>query len=451
MYLVEKVKSTIEKYNLINNVKTLVAAVSGGADSMAMLDILMRLRARYGYSIKVAHVNHLIRGAEAERDQEAVVSFCKKMGLELTVLRCDIPSLASSLNMGVEECGRNVRYDFFRSLSSDLLIATAHTLSDSIETAVFNLVRGSGLNGLCGISPKNNGIIRPLIECSRAEVETYVKENNIPFYDDSSNFATDYTRNYIRHNVLSSFAHINEKYEDSFKRLFENLSEDKAFLDKLADDLLNKAFSNAGYKINILLDAPVSLLNRALIKILEKFTGAAPEQKHIRQLMILLKEPGDYQFKNKVTIRNRNNLLFVVPFLPDISEWELVDIEDWVTVNGKTYEFTVVNRKDFEKAIIVNNINLENCLDYDTIMGKFSLRGRRAGDYFDLPLRGCGKSVKKLFNEAKIPPELRDKIAILADDAGPLWIEGFGPTTKCMVTDASRRILLIKVRSIEAE
>lgn len=447
--MVEKVKSTIEKHKLINDIKPLIVAVSGGADSMVMLDVLLRLQADYGYEIKVAHVNHLIRGAEADRDQEAVVSFCKKHGLDLALLKCDIPALASYLNIGIEECGRQVRYDFFKKLAPDSLIATAHTLNDSIETTVFNLVRGTGLTGLCGIKAKNNELIRPLIECSREEVEAYAGENDILYYDDSSNLETDYTRNYIRHNVVSSFSHINEKYERSFKRLFVNLSEDEALLNELTEDLLNKSRVTSGYKADVLLKAPSSLLSRALINILEKYTGVAPEQKHVERLKLLLRESGDYQFRNTVTLRCRDNLLFVAPSPYVNLSWKIEDVGNRVEVNSKIYEFSIINRIDFERLIIVNNTTLENCLDYDNIKGKFSLRSRQVGDYFALPLRGCGKSVKKLFNEAKIPPELRDKVAILADDTGPVWIEGFGPSANCAISDISKKILLVKIRSME--
>ena len=169
---------------------------------MCLLEILSKLKDEYGIILKAVHLNHNIRGQEALRDQRVVEEFCQKLGIECLSYSVDIPALAKEMGIGEEECGRIKRYECFNDAGCDA-VATAHTLSDSIETMMFNLIRGTGLKGLCGIPAKRDNIIRPLIECTRSEIESYCKDNKIDYVTDSTNLTDDYTRNYIRHNIVS--------------------------------------------------------------------------------------------------------------------------------------------------------------------------------------------------------------------------------------------------------
>ena len=167
-----KVRNTIEKYGLLNDVSTLAVGVSGGADSMCLLEILSKLKQEYDIIIKAVHINHNIRGDEALRDQKMVEDYCQKLGIDCRVYSVDVPALAKEMGIGEEECGRLKRYECFDNVGCDA-VATAHTLSDSIETMMFNLIRGTGLRGLCGIPAKRDNVIRPLIDCTRGEIEDY--------------------------------------------------------------------------------------------------------------------------------------------------------------------------------------------------------------------------------------------------------------------------------------
>ena len=165
--MLDKALSAVEKYNMLSPGAAVIAAVSGGADSMAMLLFLMKISERYSLSLTVAHVNHGLRGEEARRDEEYVRSFCEKNSLRFEVLHADVAALAKQSVETCEECGRRVRYEFFESIDKNAKIATAHTASDNAETMLFNLARGSSLKGLCGIPPVRGNIIRPLIFCTR--------------------------------------------------------------------------------------------------------------------------------------------------------------------------------------------------------------------------------------------------------------------------------------------
>ena len=195
-----KLLKAIKEYSLIEDGDKIIVALSGGADSTALLCSLMSIRESLSLTIYVCHINHLLRGDESFRDENFVRELCEKLGVELFVLQCDINKLASERNLGSEECGRQVRYDFLNKNATRLgaKIATAHTSTDSMETILMNISRGSGIKGARGIPPKRDNIIRPLILASRADTEEYCKAHNIPYVNDSTNSERLYTRNKVR-------------------------------------------------------------------------------------------------------------------------------------------------------------------------------------------------------------------------------------------------------------
>ncbi|MCR4924709.1 MAG: tRNA lysidine(34) synthetase TilS, partial [Clostridiales bacterium] len=169
----EKALNTIKKYDLLEYGDTVILGVSGGADSMALAYFMNSLKEEYGLKLIIAHINHCIRGAEADSDEEFVKNQAEKLGIEFRSLRADVPSIAKLNSEGTEECGRRIRYEFFNSISGNAKIATAHNLNDKMETFFLNLARGTSLKGLCSIPVKRDNIIRPLIDCSRREIEEY--------------------------------------------------------------------------------------------------------------------------------------------------------------------------------------------------------------------------------------------------------------------------------------
>ena len=213
--MLDKALSAVEKYNMLSPGAAVIAAVSGGADSMAMLLFLMKISERYSLSLTVAHVNHGLRGEEARRDEEYVRSFCEKNSLRFEVLHADVATLAKQSGETCEECGRRVRYEFFESIDKNAKIATAHTASDNAETMLFNLARGSSLKGLCGIPPVRGNIIRPLIFCTREDIEVFCRENSLDFVTDSTNLTLDYSRNKIRHIAVPALKEINSAFEEN--------------------------------------------------------------------------------------------------------------------------------------------------------------------------------------------------------------------------------------------
>lgn len=274
----EKVLNTIKKYNLIKNGDKIVLGVSGGPDSICMLDILNDIRKDKSvdltYEIVVAHVNHLIRD-EAKEDENFVMDFCEKIGVQFYSKSIDVQKFANNNKMGTEEAGRNARYNFFDEIlekTNSNKVAIAHNKNDKIETIIMNVLRGSGITGLRGIEPiKGDKYIRPLIDCERFEIEEYCKNKNIDARIDKTNFENIYTRNKVRNIVIP---YIKQEFNPNIVETVDRLS----WLVKEEDDYLESLIKT---KYNELI---IEEKTREIIIDLKKFNK---EEKVIKSRLLL--------------------------------------------------------------------------------------------------------------------------------------------------------------------
>lgn len=283
--MIEKeILNTIKKYNLINQNEKIICGVSGGPDSICMLDILRKIskEGKINFEIIVCHINHLIR-EEAIEDEEYVVNYCKKNNIKFYVKRIDIKKYANNNKQGLEEAGRIARYNFFEEVlkkENANKIAIAHNKNDKIETIIMKVIRGAGTAGLKGIEPKRkNKYIRPLIEIERAEIEDYCEKNNLEPRIDKTNFENDCTRNKIRNIVLPYIQkEFNPNIMQTLGRLSEIIDEEDKFLEKITIDTYQKLKINEkeGY---IVLDLKefnkqeIVLKNRLIIYTIKKTIG----------------------------------------------------------------------------------------------------------------------------------------------------------------------------------
>ena len=239
----DKVLETIKKYELIQPKDKIVLGVSGGPDSITMLDILRQIQEEFDFEIVVAHINHMIR-KEAIQDEEYVKEYCKKNNIKCFVKRIDVIDLANNRKIGTEEAGRFVRYEFFDEVLNQTgfnKIAIAHNKNDKVETIIMHLLRGSGLSGLKGIEPSRGNIIRPLIECERDEIEKYCDENKLEPRIDKTNFENDYTRNKIRNIVIPYIEkELNPNIIETIDRLSEVVKKEDGYLEKVSLDVYDK-------------------------------------------------------------------------------------------------------------------------------------------------------------------------------------------------------------------
>ncbi len=274
-----KVLAAVSDYDMFANEKSaaepIVVALSGGADSVSLLGILKELESELGISVCACHLNHGLRGKESDSDEQFCVNLCRTLGVPLKVARVNVNEMLLP-HESVEQAARRIRYDFFSDCLKKFkakILATAHTASDNAETVLFNLTRGTGIAGLCGIPPVrplgDNRVIRPLIYCTRCDVEERLAELSQNYVTDRTNLSDEYSRNKIRLNVIPELEKINPSLQTVISRMSGILREDNAFLEKQSDIALEKAKKGRGWDAAMLsqLEAPIKA--RAVRKILE--------------------------------------------------------------------------------------------------------------------------------------------------------------------------------------
>lgn len=447
-----KVLVSIEQYGMLSGGGPVLVCVSGGADSMALLHLLYSIREQFGITLSVCHVNHGIRGEEAMRDQRLVEGTCGEIGIPCEIVILDVPTLAKERGISLEECGRQVRYEAFERLADKLnaRIATAHTLSDSIETMLLNLTRGTGLKGLCGIPPVRGRIIRPLIEATRDEVEQYCRENNIQFVTDSTNLLRDYTRNRIRMDVVPALKQINPGLEQTILRELNALSGDEALLSSQTITALNACEQEGRFKVDLLQTLEPAILNRAVLIILKRYP-VLPQSGHVQRIVSLIKQnSGRITLTTNTYAEVEDGFLSInVRNTPPYIDYCVPFCEgESLLYHDTTVVVTALPIKEYQNTICSKKIHpnlLKNGLDYDKIIRTAVFRPRKEGDKFTLAARGCTKTLKKFFNEQRIPPERRDLVPLLADEEGILWIEGFGCSPRAEITEATKRVAVIDI------
>lgn len=434
--MIREVKNAVARYNMPLSGRTVAVGVSGGADSMALLHVLLELKDEFGMKIIACHVNHGIRGETADRDEKFVVEACKKLGVEVRVLRADVPGTAKKMHLGVEECGRRIRYDFFNSVTDDVIIATAHTLSDRSETLLLNITRGASVKGLCSIPAVRGNIVRPLIDCTRADIEKYCSDNSIAFVTDETNFEDIYSRNRIRLNVIPELKKLNPSLEKAFLRLISNAEEENDFMDGFSREILEKVRLADGYDAGLLNKQHRAVRKRVIFEIINTETGIIPEAVHIEQVDGIL-SGGRTEIIGSTVVEVKNGILKINPETENYPDWEcdfdrLIAEAPFGKIKGE-----IIHRNNLPPKQSVHN----KVLDYGSIVGHCVLRNRRPGDKMKLAGSSCTKTLKKLFSEKHI--ENRNSAAVLADEAGICWVQGLGCADRCKIKAETDKILII--------
>lgn len=431
------VLKTIKEASLLGDYHgaTVTVALSGGADSMALLHVLLSLKDELGITVEAAHFNHMIRGNEADRDEEFVKEQCKKLGVKLYCGQGDVPGHAKEKGISLETAARNLRYDFLSRINKDF-VATAHTASDNLETVLFNLARGTAIDGLCGIPPKRDIFIRPLICCTREQIESYCEGNNIPYVTDSTNLCDDYSRNKIRHNIVPILKELNPSVERAVIRTSATLRGDSEFLNSAAQSYLTANVNAEGELSLDGFDALEPAISSRVIKsFIERVTDLSSV--HIAAVMGIIQGGGKISLPNNWTAYSDCKVL-------RLKESDIAQEKAQYIVN-----LTETEDNFLVSAQKVNNLLLKNSIDCDKIVGKSVCRVRQQGDSIRLKNRGCTKTLNKLYNEYHIPVEERDILPVLADDNGVIWICGIGVAHRCAVTENTKRILKINAEKVK--
>ncbi|MFZ1850339.1 MAG: tRNA lysidine(34) synthetase TilS, partial [Ruminococcus bromii] len=301
---------------------------------------------------------------------------------------------------------------------------------DNAETLIFNIARGASLTGLSAIPPKRGNIIRPLIELSRGDIESYCEENNLEYVTDSTNLADDYTRNYIRHNIIPCLKKLNPSFERTALGLSENAGESAAFIKKCAEKAVHDCKSNFGYDCKKLLSLDSAVLKEMLFILLKNNCNISPERKTILLLCEIIRNGGSVELSKQCTAVSKQGILrFVCPKnSPDFNEIPLKNNMTF-SYDGKIYTVNEIT----EKVTNQNNLVSKKRLGENPVF-----RTRRAGDRFTYPDRMVTKPLRKVFNEQKIPSEMRDRLLLLAVSNTVLWCEKLGVSLQGKADDTEK-------------
>lgn len=440
----KKFLKTVNAYNMLDETNEVVVGFSGGADSVCLLHILNSFKDALGYSLKAVHVNHGIRGDEAKSDELFAENFCKDLDIPFFLVSVDCIGEAKTNKESVEECGRRLRYESFNRFSNiNSKIATAHNANDNAETILFNITRGCSVKGLCGIPFKRDNVIRPLLLCSRAEIEGYCQENGLQYVTDSTNLSTEYTRNKIRHKVLPVLEQINPSFLDSFSALSDNAETVVSYLNESIQALKEQAKKDSFvYDRDLLLRSSKAVTMQFFVSEFYEFSEINLDNKKANALYDLLCNGGRLQLFGDLFAEVKKDYLRFYRTEDNIYEM-CIEIEK-LPFETEFGDFNIIMEEISNNSKIVNQISIENMIDCNTLSGKLVLRTRKAGDNFTFPKRNVTKSLKKLFNEENIPIEKRDKTPVICDDNGVVWVYGFGVTKRCYAFECSGNIIFVR-------
>ena len=447
------VKDTIKKYKMLDRTERIVVGFSGGADSVSLLYFLNEFIKESNCNIELIpiHVNHGIRGEEAEQDEVFAKNFCDELGLSLTVFHEDVKKIAHENKISVEEAGRNVRYKIFGeyAVGDKSKIAVAHTLSDNCETVLFNLTRGTSLKGLCGIPPTRDNIIRPLIDVTRGQIESYCKGNGLKYVNDSTNFEREYTRNKLRLDIIPQLKSINPSFESAVGRLSIMLRDNEEFADSVAQEILDKCRTKIGYDTADIIKQNSAIKSRIAYKILSEYFAKPVENKHVDELIETMERgSGAVNISQRLSVKCENNRLFINEIVQNRDMFWKVKMKigrNFLTAINNTVIINVVSADDFRNMQQIGNKRNLWFIDYDGLPKECYFRCRRSGDKFTFFKRGITKSLKKIFNESKTPIDERSKIPILATDNEVIWINRIGVSKNYIPTSRSENVLVLEL------
>ncbi len=441
--MVDLVKKAIVSYGLLNKCESVTVALSGGADSVALLLALLELKNELSLSIYAAHLNHCLRGEEADRDEQFVRDICEELNIPLFCEKADVKAYAKKKKLSIELAAREVRYAFLERVAVGK-IATAHTLNDQIETVIHNIARGTGIAGACGIPKKNGRIIRPLIMAERSDVESFLKERNVQYCTDSTNLDMEYTRNMIRKNIVPLFKEINSNAVKNVGRFADNMLQDADYLRLEANQALEMARIEQGILVETIKELHPAILSRVIMRYIEEQTAFATDSLHITQVIESVKTNGfavSLQGGYEAVVKNG---ILKVSKPHKRREQALEFPVDELPFEAFGYKLSCVSKQEYEKRLKFNNLLLKSCIDCDTIVGKLVLRTRKDGDKIKLFDKKVTKSFKKLFCESKTDLPKRDNLAVLEDESGVLFLYEFGASQKAAVTEQTKKVLIVE-------
>lgn len=453
----ERVKKYIEELNMIKPGDTVIVAVSGGPDSMALLHMLLRLQMRADIKLAAAHLNHGLR-PEAAAEEDFVKLYCARAGIPCYIRRIKVGEIAEREGRSLEETGRQCRYDFFNEIRQELneaLIATAHHQDDRAEGVLLNLIRGTGIKGLRSIMPVNGHIIRPLLLLTRDEIMTYLQENHVAYCTDESNYDPVYLRNRVR---LGLLPYLRKEFNANIVKGLNQLADLAAAENEWMEWHCEKCWSYTAIeqegeiilRVTHLTEMHPAMQRRVIIRALAYFGGETGwSMDDVSYVLKMLDQTGSskaIRLKKGVIVKKVYGELRLtagvreeVPFRYDVP----VPGELIIKETGQTLEFEVEERQDREGRMG------EILLDYDHLQGeRLVVRSRQPGDYFHPAGAPGGKKLKEFFIDIKLPYDERGKVPVLAGENGIIYaVLGHRIGQAAAISPETKKLLVIQFRA----
>ena len=440
--MLEKALDTVKRHNMIEKGDKVIVALSGGADSIALTLALLELAPKLDIEVYAANLNHNIRGDEGERDSAFVKEFCKKKGIPLFERSLDIPRIARDGGIGEEECGRRERYRFFEDTAKALggaKIATGHHMGDNAETVLFNLFRGTGAKGLCGIPYVRGNIIRPLLDVTKREILSYVQNKGESYVTDSSNLDVHYTRNKIRNLVMPEIKKVFPDAEEKISRLSEIIAADEDLFEKQCES--SGAFCDGAIICEKFLPLHTSLKKRIALRALKEWGAADIDKKSVESVMALASNTSGKQ-TSVHSLRLINSYGKVRPYADnDICLSFSVNVGENAVIRHKGQVIEVKTVDKYEK---MSDNKTMAVFDAGKLSCNIDVRTRKDGDYM-YPYGMSGrKKIKELFIDMKIPRDERDGIILFALGSEVIFIPNIRRSSRYAADNDTKKFLIIK-------
>lgn len=450
----EKIRNYVRTHGLLEQGDIVIAGISGGADSVCLLCVLMEMKEEYGLKLAAVHVNHGIRGEAADADESFVEKLCRSAGVPLTCFHINVKKLAEQEGLSEEEAGRTARRRAFEKTAKEYgagKIALAHHKNDNAETVLLNLARGTGLKGLGGIRPRSGMYIRPLLAVSRQEIEDFLQKKNQPYCMDATNYEDTYTRNRIRNHIIPYMEQkVNAGFTDHLCSTAQQMAQLWDYMEELQERacarcmLMESGRDGTGNALLIYggefkkVDRPLRpyILHRALEKVCGRKKDL--EAVHIEALEHLFEKQVGKQLDLPYGMQAKR-CYEGVRIEPENWEMPVPDSEtDRVTVRVLD---AAAFRQPADQAIPQSPYT--KWFDYDIINHSVVIRTRRPGDYIVIGSNGESQKLNRYFINEKIPAEQRDRILLAAAGSRILWIIGYRREQGCRVTRQTKKILEI--------
>ena len=400
---------------------------SGGADSVMLLLFLLKYRESFDFNIKAVHVNHGIRGEEALRDERFSREFCADLGVDFEAFEIDIPKIAEEKKLGLEEAARNERYRIFNSvIQNDLsvsAVAVAHNATDNLETIIFNLMRGSGASGAAGINPMRDNVVRPLIYSPKELIVSALNEAKIPFVVDSTNASVDYSRNYIRNEILPRLKRISDSPENMATRFSKNIREDSNYLNSLAEKFVDENGKCGEFSKESVIGLEKPIFSRVLMIMCKNAGVPSPEKVHVDSIFELCRgQDFSFSLPGGISFVSFEGKIYLGEPHREKREFRYHLKEGFNSFSDFGSAIVISKDKKLDCYSNIYKIAIQEKIKFDIINSGLYIRSKKDGDSYKYGK--MTRKLKKLFCDNKIPVSKRDDIPIFCDSEGILWVPG---------------------------